>query len=175
VKLSMGRLGLVVLAVGLLTIGSGAAAVYAQAATTIRMAEFSFAPDNMAVSSGTSRWTLQNVGQFPHNVHIEGTGVALDVKPDGPVAGGQSFTGTVNLAPGTYEVWCPVGMHRQNGMVGMLTVAGAAAGGAAQVPGALPRTGDADSAIPFGAAGILAGLALVVGGFFLHRRESTRS
>jgi plastocyanin len=174
VKLSMGRLALVLFAVGLLTIGSGAAAVYAQAATTIRMAEFSFAPDAMAVSSGASRWTLQNVGQFPHNVHIEGNGVSMDVKPDGPVAGGQSFSATVNLAPGTYEVWCPVGMHRQNGMVGTLTVAGAAAGGAAQVPGALPRTGDADPGLPFGVAGILAGLALVLGGFFLHRREAKR-
>ena len=129
-KLSMGKLGLVLFAAGLLAIGSGAAAVYAQSATTIVMTEFAFAPDGMAVSSGASRWTLQNAGQFPHNVHIEGNGVSMDVKTDGPVAGGQNFTGTVNLAPGRYEVWCPVGMHRQNGMVGTLTVAGAAAGGA---------------------------------------------
>jgi LPXTG-motif cell wall-anchored protein len=171
----MGRLGLVLFAAGLLAIGSGAAAVYAQSATTIVMTEFAFAPDNMVVSSGASRWTLQNGGQFPHNVHIEGNGVSMDVKTDGPVAGGQNFTGTVNLAPGRYEVWCPVGMHRQNGMVGTLTVAGAAAGSAAQVPGALPRTGDDDTIVPFGAAGILAGLALIIGGFVVRRRASTRA
>ena len=98
-KLSMGRLGLVVFAVGLLTIGSGAAAVYAQAATTIQMAEFSFAPDNMAVSSGASRWTLQNVGQFPHNVHIEGNGVSMDVKPDGPALTISACAGAAHASP----------------------------------------------------------------------------
>jgi len=171
----MGRLGLVLFAAGLLAIGSGAAAVYAQSATTVVMSEFQFAPDSLAVSSGTSRRTLQNGGQFPHNVHIEGNGVSMDVNPDGPVAGGENFTGTVNLAPGRYQVWCPVGNHRERGMVGTLTVAGAAAGGAAQVPGALPRTGDADGGAPFGTLGLLAGLALVVGGVFARRRAASRS
>ena len=169
-KLSMGRLGLVLFAAGLLAIGSGAAAVYAQSATTIVMTEFAFAPDNMVVSSGASRWTLQNGGQFPHNVHIEGNGVAMDVKSDGPVASGQSFSGTVNLQPGRYEVWCPVGMHRQQGMVGTLTIAAAGAG-AAQVPGALPRTGDGDTTLPVVAAGVLAGLALIGAGLVLRRRS----
>jgi LPXTG-motif cell wall-anchored protein len=175
VKLSMGRLSLVLFAAGLLTIGSGAAAVYAQAATTVVMTEFAFAPSGMVVSAGASRWTLQNGGQFPHNVHIEGNGVAMDVKADGPIAGGQSFTGTVNLQPGRYEVWCPVGMHRQNGMVGTLTVAGAAAGASAQVPGALPRTGDADSALPLGAAGLLAGLGLIGAGWLARRKAASRA
>lgn len=174
-KLSMGRLGLVLFAVGLVAIGSGAAAVYAQSANTVVMTEFSFAPDAMVVSSGASRWTLQNGGQFPHNVHIEGNGVSMDVKADGPVDGGTNFTGTVNLAPGRYDVWCPVGQHRERGMVGTLTVAGAAAGGAAQVPGALPRTGDADTVVPFGSAGILAGLALMIGGLVVRRRATSRS
>ncbi len=172
-KLSMGRLGLVVLATGLLTIGSSAAAVvYAQSAATLVMTEFQFDPANMVVSAGASRWTLQNGGQFPHNVHIEGNGVSMDVKSDGPVAGGQNFTGTVNLAPGRYDVSCPLGMHRQNGMVGTLTVAGAGAGGAAQVPGALPRTGDADTIVPLGAAGLLAGLTLLGAGVLIRRRTA---
>ncbi|MDQ3810658.1 MAG: plastocyanin/azurin family copper-binding protein, partial [Chloroflexota bacterium] len=126
-------------AAGLLAIGYGAAAVYAQSLTTVVLTEFALNPNNITVSAGSSRWTLQNAGTFPHNVHIEGNGIALDVKPDGPVPAGQTFTGTVNLAPGTYDVWCPVGQHRERGMVGVLTVAGAAAGAAAQVPGALPR------------------------------------
>ncbi|HEY3057999.1 MAG TPA: plastocyanin/azurin family copper-binding protein [Chloroflexota bacterium] len=172
-KLSMGRLGLVLLATGLLTIGASAVGVaYAQTAATVVMTEFQFNPANMVVSAGASRWTLQNGGQFPHNVHIEGNGVSMDVKTDGPVASGQNFTGTVNLQPGRYDVWCPVGMHRQNGMVGVLTVAGAAAGGAAQVPGALPRTGDADSILPFGAAGLLVGLSLLGAGVLIRRRAA---
>jgi plastocyanin len=75
------------------------------------------------------------VGERPHNVHIEGNGVSMDVKPDGPVAAGQTFTGTVNLQPGRYDVWCPVGNHRDQGMVGTLTVAGAGAGGLGRVAG----------------------------------------
>ena len=169
-KLSMGRLGLVLFAAGLVAIGSGAAAVYAQSATTVVMTEFSFAPDAMVVSSGASRWTLQNGGQFPHNVHIEGNGVSMDVKADGPVDGGTNFTGTVNLAPGRYDVWCPVGQHRERGMVGTLTVAGAAAGGAAQVPSALPRTGDTESALPFGVLALLGGVALFGLGIYARRR-----
>ena len=31
----------------------------------------------------------------------------------------------VSLAPGTYDIWCPVSTHREQGMVGTLTVAGA--------------------------------------------------
>src|SRR5262249_49362574 len=140
VTLSKARLGLAFVAAGLLAIASTLGVVYAQAATTVRMTEFSFSPDAMAVSAGESRWTLTNTGRFPHNVHIEGNGVSMDVKSDGPVNGGQSFTGTVNLQPGRYDVWCPVANHREQGMVGTLVVAGAAAGGAAQVPAALPRT-----------------------------------
>src|SRR5256885_1607551 len=145
VRLSMARLGLLLAAAGVLTIGSGAAAVYAQSTATVVMQEFSLTPDRMVVSAGRDTFALQNTGRFPHNVHIEGNGVSTDVKPDGPVAGGETFSGAVTLAPGTYDIWCPVGTHREQGMVGTLTVAGTAAGGAAQIPRALPRTGDADT------------------------------
>jgi plastocyanin len=175
VSRNMGRLALIVVAAGLLTIGGGAAAVYAQSTSTVVMSEFMFAPDNMRVSAGRDTFTLQNSGMFPHNLHIEGNGVSVDVKADGPVAGGESFTGAVTLAPGTYDVWCPVSNHRERGMVGTLTVAGTAAGGAAQVPTALPRTGDADPGLPIGQAGILAGLVLVVGGWALRRRGATQN
>ncbi len=171
--LSKVRLGWVLFAAGLLAIGSTIGVAYAQAAATVQMREFSFTPAQMSVSAGSSRWTLQNAGQFPHNVHIEGNGVSMDVKPDGPVTGGQSFTGNVTLQPGRYDVWCPVGNHRDQGMVGVLTVAGAAAGGAAQVPGALPRTGDADTTLPLAAAGLLAGLALIATGVLVRRSRGS--
>jgi plastocyanin len=164
------RVGLMPLAAGLLAIASTVGVVYAQATTTVVMREFSFTPSDMVVSAGTSRWTLQNAGQFPHNVHIEGNGVSMNVKSDGPVPAGETFTATINLQPGRYDVWCPVGNHRERGMVGELTVAGAAAGGAAQVPGALPRTGTADSAVPLAAAAALAGLGLISAGLVVRRR-----
>ena len=166
-------MGLVVLATAVLTIGLGAGVAYAQATTTVVMREFSVTPSAMN-AGGTTRGTLQNAGQFPHNVHIEGNGVSMDVKPDGPVPGGQSFSGTVNLAPGRYDVWCPVGNHREQGMVGTLTVAGAAGGVGAQVPSALPRTGDADAIMPIGVVALLAGLGLLGGGWLLRRRAAPR-
>lgn len=171
-RLSTGKLGLIVVAAGLLTIGGGAAAVYAQSSTTVVMQEFSFNPDRMVVSAGRDTFTLQNSGMFPHNVHIEGNGVAMDVKADGPVAGGESFTGTVTLAPGTYDFWCPVGNHRERGMMGTLIVGATAAGGAAQVPSALPRTGDADSGVPVAQAGVLGGVLLLGAGWFARRRAA---
>ena len=172
VRLKPGRLGLILVAAGLLTIGSGAATVYAQSTTTVVLAEFTFTPDRMVVAAGRDTFALQNTGQFPHNVHIEGNGVSVDVSPN-PVAGGDSFTGAVTLAPGTYDVWCPISNHRERGMVGTLTVAGAAAGGAVQVPRALPRTGDADASMLVAQAGIAGGLLLLGGGWIARRRAST--
>jgi plastocyanin len=161
-------LGLAFVTVSLLTAAVGAGAVYAQAATTVGLSEFVFTPDRFAVGAGARTFTLRNTGMNPHNMHIEGNGISVDVKPDGPVMAGQTFTGTVTLAAGTYQVWCPVGTHRDRGMVGTLTVA--AAGAAAQVPGALPRTGDAESTPLVGALAVLAGGALLVAGWASRRR-----
>jgi LPXTG-motif cell wall-anchored protein len=166
----MGRLGLLLVAVGLVVIGGAAAGVYAQSTSTVVMTEFAFNPSRLTGSAGRDTVTLQNGGRFPHNLHIEGNGVSLDVKSDGPVASGESFTGTVNLPAGTYDIWCPVGNHREQGMVGTMTVAGQAAGGAAQVPAALPRTGDAESGPPIAAAMTVLGLALVSAGWMVRRR-----
>jgi plastocyanin len=170
----MGRLAFLLVAAGLLVLGGGAAAVYAQTTSTVVMREFEFDPANVRVSPGRVTFTLENAGQFPHNLHIEGNGVSVDVKTDGPIAGGESFTGAVTLPAGTYETWCPVDAHRERGMVGSLTVAaaGAAGGGGAavQVPSALPRTGDADGPLPPAWVSIAAGLLLVAGGLALRRR-----
>ncbi|MCA1648063.1 MAG: cupredoxin domain-containing protein [Chloroflexi bacterium] len=164
---------MIVVAAGLLTISGGAAAAYAQSTTTVALQEFSFTPDRMVVSAGRDTFTLQNTGRFPHNMHIEGNGVAMDVKADGPVPGGETFTGAVTLAPGSYEVWCPVSNHREQGMVATLIVGASGAGAAAQVPTALPRTGDADPALPLAQASIGGGLLLLGAGLFVRRRAAT--
>jgi plastocyanin len=165
---------LVLLVIGVLSLGAGAATVSAQSAATVVLTEFAFSPDQLVVSAGRDSFTLQNSGAFPHNVHIEGNGVSLDVKPDGNVAGGESFTGAVTLGPGTYDIWCPVGNHRERGMVGTMTVAGTAAGGAVQVPSRLPNTGTADAGLPIGSILLAAGLLLVGAGGFALRRAATR-
>jgi len=171
----MRRLAVLLVAAGLLVLGGGAAAVYAQSSVTVAMREFAFDPAALTVSAGRDTFNVRNIGQFPHNVHIEGNGVSVDVKPDGPVAGGDSFTGAVTLSAGTYDIWCPVGNHRDQGMVGTLTVAAAGAGGVAvQVPGALPRTGSLDDGLPITQASVAAGLVLIGAGLFLRRRATLR-
>jgi plastocyanin len=169
----MRRLGLALCAVGLLTAATGAVAVYAQSTTTVVMTEFAFDPATLTLPAGRDTIVLTNSGQFPHTMHIEGNGVSVDVAP--AIDGGSSATGTVTLAPGTYDVWCPVDGHRERGMVGTLTVAGAAAGGAAQVPSALPRTGDAGPGLPMAQMAVVAGTLLIGGGVFVRRRTGARA
>jgi plastocyanin len=161
--------------VGLLTIAGGAAAAYAQSTATVVMTEFAFNPSRLVVSAGNDTFTLRNSGQFPHNLHIEGNGISLDVKPDGPVAGGQSFTGSVSLPAGSYTIWCPVGNHRAQGMEGTLIVGGQAAGGAVQVPRALPNTGEADAGLPLAQLSVAFGLALLGAGWLVRHHPGRRA
>lgn len=39
-----------------------------------------------------------------------------------PFQGGQSGSLTVDLQPGTYQIWCPVGDHKGKGMDTTITV-----------------------------------------------------
>lgn len=166
----MRRLGLVLFAAGLLAASAGVGAVYAQSTTTVVMTEFAFNPATLTVPAGRDTFVLNNAGQFPHTLHIEGNGVSVDVAP--AIDGGQNATGSVTLRPGTYDIWCPVDGHRDRGMVGTLTVAAAAAGGAAQVPSALPRTGEVAPNELLGQVGVVGGLLLIGAGFFVRRRRT---
>src|SRR5436853_1716452 len=51
VKLSKGRLGLLLVAAGLLVLGGAAAGVYAQSTSTVVMTEFAFNPSRLVVSA----------------------------------------------------------------------------------------------------------------------------
>ena len=97
-------------------------------------------------------------GRNTHNLAIDGNGV--DLRPSVPnLTGGQSGTITFQaLQPGTYNLYCPVGQHRNNGMQVTLTVVAGAA--------SIPTAGGA--AVPVGPAG--AGLASAAAGLLLRRR-----
>jgi LPXTG-motif cell wall-anchored protein len=155
------------LLVGLLTAGVGGSPVHAQQTVMLTASEFQFVPPAITVPAGQPiTFQLTNTGQFPHNLHIEGQGVVFDLVPGGVnVAPGQITTGTMTFTTaGAYNFWCPVGNHQQRGMVGTLTVtaaAGAPGSAPVQLPGALPRTGDATSAaagVAVLGGGLLAGL-----------------
>ncbi|MCA9862007.1 MAG: hypothetical protein KC432_03270, partial [Thermomicrobiales bacterium] len=72
--------------------------------------------------AGPTRFAITNNGQAPHNFVIEGNGqskkLANNLQP------GQSGFLNIDLAPGVYTIYCPVGegAHRAQGMELTLTV-----------------------------------------------------
>lgn len=76
--------------------------------------------DKKALSAKAGKSTLQfeNASQVPHAVELEGNGVEKETKT---IQGGKASL-ALNLKPGTYEFYCPVDSHKQQGMKGVLTV-----------------------------------------------------
>lgn len=74
------------------------------------------------ITAGPTRFAIANTGQAPHNFVIEGNGVSKRLANN--LQPGQSGFLNVDLAPGTYTVFCPVGegAHRAQGMELTLTV-----------------------------------------------------
>jgi uncharacterized cupredoxin-like copper-binding protein len=90
--------------------------------------EFSITPKSINVAkAGTYSFAVKNEGQITHALEVEGNGVE---QKTGDIDPGKSATLTIDLAKkGSYEVYCPIDGHRQNGMEASLTVGGGAAGG----------------------------------------------
>jgi uncharacterized cupredoxin-like copper-binding protein len=81
--------------------------------------EFQLDPADATVAAGTVTFNVANDGGTTHNLEIEGNGVEEvtdDLEP------GQSGKLTVDLQPGTYEMYCAIDDHRGQGMEGELTV-----------------------------------------------------
>ena len=150
---------------GALLTGAGAVA-YAQAAT-FNITEMNFAIQGApaTVRAGQAlTFNVTNPGPAgSHNLAIDGNGANI-TSPDPNVA--PATNGTLHItaptAPGTYNLFCPVGQHRANGMEVKITVAGAATAGVG-----LPATGGAALPIGLVVAGLLSGAA----GIILRRRS----
>lgn len=68
---------------------------------------------------GMVHFTIRNVGKAIHSLAIEGQGI----KQESPrIEAGKSTTLMVDLKPGKYQVWCPVGHHKAKGMLAEFTV-----------------------------------------------------
>jgi plastocyanin len=88
--------------------------------------EFAFDPSTVRVdAAGKTTFTLVNDGKFQHALEIEGQGVEEETEK---IDGGKTAELTVDLKPGEYEFYCPVGNHREQGMEGTLVVGGTAGG-----------------------------------------------
>src|SRR4051794_2142223 len=90
--------------------------------------EFSISPGTLTISKpGTYTINGVNKGQASHAIAIDGQGV----DETGPTVGpGSTSSITVKITePGDYELYCPVGSHRQAGMKGTLTLGSGSSGG----------------------------------------------
>jgi plastocyanin len=95
--------------------------------------DYAFDPADVSVEeAGETTFTVSNEGDFPHALEIEGSGIEEETETLDPGASGSV---TVDLAPGEYVLYCPVGDHRERGMEGTLVVGGAAAGGRTSTDG----------------------------------------
>jgi uncharacterized cupredoxin-like copper-binding protein len=75
-----------------------------------------------SVTAGSVTFNVTNNGSAEHNFAIEGNGVEQAL--DSNLASGEAGSMTVDLEPGTYRVYCPVGNHAEQGMELELTVEG---------------------------------------------------
>ena len=111
--------------------------------------EFEFTPSDVSVTeAGEVTFAVSNEGSMPHALEIEGGGVEEETDT---IAPGESGSLTVDLEAGEYELYCPIGNHREQGMVGKLVVGGGAAGGAATT--GETETGETDTGEGYGYGG----------------------
>ena len=83
-------------------------------------------PDS--VPAGTVSFELSNVGDAEHSFAIEGPGIDGGDELESSLSPTETFTYTVELQPGTYTVWCPIGDHREQGMEATIEVTEGSAG-----------------------------------------------
>ena len=86
---------------------------------TVSVKEFTIAMPT-ELPAGPTTFEIANDGSVEHSFEIEGQGIEEELEPH--LQPGASGTLTVDLAPGTYEVYCPVDEHADHGMRLDLTV-----------------------------------------------------
>ena len=82
--------------------------------------DFALDPDEVTAKAGTVTFKVTNDGDTVHNLEVEGNGVEEELPQD--LSPGDSGALTVDLEPGDYTMYCPVGDHREQGMEGTVTV-----------------------------------------------------
>lgn len=67
------------------------------------------------ISAGSVTLQVHNAGTLPHVFELEGNGIEKRTRPISP---DSTMSLTVDLKPGTYEIYCPLasGMHKKMGM-----------------------------------------------------------
>jgi plastocyanin len=86
-----------------------------------RLSEWRVELSRTTVTAGSVTLTVTNAGTIPHALEVQGQGIERET---GVLQPGASATLTLTLAPGVYEVYCPVGgdSHMKLGMETHLSV-----------------------------------------------------
>jgi plastocyanin len=85
---------------------------------TVVAKDIKFAAADYRAAAGSVHVTYRNEGSIEHTLKIDGVdGFKLDVPANGDVD-----DATVQLAAGSYTIYCDVAGHREAGMHGTLTV-----------------------------------------------------
>ena len=88
---------------------------------TIEETEYALDPSSVQVErAGTYAFEVVNKGSVGHALEIEGEDIEEETDVLDP---GETATLTVDLEEGSYELYCPVGDHKDRGMKGRLGVA----------------------------------------------------
>jgi len=102
------------------TPGAAASPTGSPAVVTAELHDFRIELSQTSFRPGAYTFVAKEEGQAPHALSIKGPGVDSATTPV-IQPGGASQQLTVTLQPGAYELWCPVGNHKDRGMA--LTVA----------------------------------------------------
>jgi plastocyanin len=98
--------------------GGGAAAASSLDLSAPADGSLKFDQATATAKAGNVTIKFSNPSSTPHGVEIEGNGV----EKASDVVTGKDTSFTVDLKPGKYTYYCPVGSHRDAGMEGTLTV-----------------------------------------------------
>ena len=106
---------------------SGRTTVEAGQPVAVEGDEYSFRPGAITVRAAAGspgkvpvRFELRNSGSLPHDLNVRRGDEELGGLE--AVGGGKTSRGTVELAPGEYEIYCSIGDHADLGMKGELRI-----------------------------------------------------
>ncbi len=86
----------------------------------VKETEFELKPAEITLSKpGTYVFKAVNSGDTVHALEVEGEGIEEETEEIEP---GQSAELKVKLKAGTYELYCPVGDHKEKGMEGAVKI-----------------------------------------------------
>ena len=90
-------------------------------ASTVKVgeSEYKLTPSSVNAKAGSATFEVTNDGKIPHDLEIEGSGVE---KKTATIQPGGNAKLTVDLKPGTYEMYCTIDGHKDLGMEGKVTV-----------------------------------------------------